>query len=334
MELARGRRIEQSLTILISSAGRRVELMECFREAGAKMGISVRIVTVDLNPAMSAACNVADSSYAVRPCTDPGYLNDLCEVSRKENVALLIPTIDPELELMSCHAEKLAAVGVKIVVSQPNVIRLARSKLKTCRWLEANGLPVPRTMSYDDFAQNPEALSWPVIAKPDGGSSSVGIRVFHSREEWDACDLEGGSYIVQEYWKGREFTVNLFFDDEGQLRCTIPHLRVETRSGEVNKGITERNGPLMASAERLGRALEGARGPLCFQAIERTDGEHAIFEINGRFGGGYPLAHSAGAVFAQWLLEERLNIPPTYSNNWRNNLAMLRYDTSVFKEVE
>jgi carbamoyl-phosphate synthase large subunit len=56
-----------------------------------------------------------------------------------------------------------------------------------------------------------------------------------------------------------------------------------------------------------------------------------VFEINARFGGGYPLAHHAGATFARWLLEEAVGLEPTCHNDWRDGVRMLRYDAALFR---
>ncbi|NDD70965.1 transcriptional regulator, partial [bacterium] len=57
------------------------------------------------------------------------------------------------------------------------------------------------------------------------------------------------------------------------------------------------------------------------------------FEINARFGGGYPLADQAGAKFAQWILEELANLPSSANNEWREGVLMLRYDATVFTDT-
>ena len=138
---------------------------------------------------------------------------------------------------------------------------------------------------------------------------------------------------MQERWLGREYTVNLFFDRQ-QLRCAIPHLRIETRAGEVSKAVTERVPQLSALASKLGEALRGrAFGSLCFQAIITPGGEAALLEINARFGGGYPLADHAGASFAQWLLEIVLGRECTAHDHWHEHVQMLRYDASVFTDT-
>lgn len=78
--------------------------------------------------------------------------------------------------------------------------------------------------------------------------------------------------------------------------------------------------------------LSAPRGVLCFQAFVDRQGRASVFEINARFGGGYPLAHHAGATMARWLLEERLGLPCSAHNAWREGVAMLRYDAAVFLE--
>ena len=170
-------------------------------------------------------------------------------------------------------------------------------------------------------------LRWPVIAKPNHGSASVGIICPRSPGELLALDAD---LIVQELLRGLEYTVNMFFDQSGRLRCAVPHQRIEVRSGEVSKGRTERLPQLMAAARTIADILPDGRGPICFQAIIPDEGGYSVFEINARFGGGYPLAHRAGARFSQWLLEEITGLPSSAGDSWCEGVIMLRYDEAIF----
>ena len=149
---------------------------------------------------------------------------------------------------------------------------------------------------------NIDEWQFPVILKPLDGSASKGLHHLQNPAAIK-CIEELQGYVAQEFWIGVEYTVNLFFDEKGELKTAIPHRRCEVRAGEVSKGKTERHQGLESISCKIGEVLKGAKGPLCFQAIVRDDGSAAIFEINARFGGGYPLAHRAGAPFTQWLLE-------------------------------
>jgi carbamoyl-phosphate synthase large subunit len=184
-------------------------------------------------------------------------------------------------------------------------------------------------MPLAEYLREPQSLSWPVIAKPNAGSASVGI--IRPTELSDLNRLAAvDAYIVQELWQGREYTVNVFFDAAGRLRCAVPHRRIEVRAGEVSKGRTERVPALSEAASKLPAILPGGRGPMCFQAVVRDGGEYAVFEMNARFGGGYPLAHRAGARMSQWLLEELTGRTCSACDDWREGVTMLRYDAAVF----
>ena len=88
----------------------------------------------------------------------------------------------------------------------------------------------------------------------------------------------------------------------------------------------------MAVAEKIGSALKGrAFGALCFQALVDANEQPTAIEINARFGGGYPLAHRAGATFTKWLLEIAAGQVCSAHDNWRESVLMLRYDAAVFR---
>jgi carbamoyl-phosphate synthase large subunit len=315
-------------TVLITSAGRRNQLIGCFRRSAENLSLPLRVLAADLRPELSPACAQADGGFPVPRCTAPDYVSALLLLCRQEKVDLLVPTIDPELTVLSRAREEFAAIGTRVVVSAPEVTMLAQDKFGTAELLDRSGIPTPKTLWLRNYLAHPERLSAPVIAKPNAGSASVGI--VRPKSLSDLKDLPVDRYIVQEMWQGAEYTVNVFFDNEGALRCAVPHLRIEVRAGEVAKGRTERHPELIAAAERLAAVLPGARGPLCFQTILRPDGSFCVFEINARFGGGYPLAHQAGAHFTQWLLEEVSSRNCSASDQWINGLTMLRYDAAVF----
>jgi carbamoyl-phosphate synthase large subunit len=316
------------VTVLFASAGRRIQLIECFRADAARLGLRLRTLAAELRPDMSPACQFVDSSFRVPRCTAPEYIPALLEICARESVHLLVPTIDTELAVFSASRDAFAAIGTRVLISSPSVVALAGDKLATSSRLAEHGISTSRALTLREYRSNPQSLNWPVIAKPNSGSASAGIIRPASAEDLDR--LEDERYIVQELWEGLEYTVNIFFSQDGALRCAVPHLRIEVRSGEVSKGRTERVPMLEDAARRLAPVLPGAQGPLCFQAIITAGGQYALFEINARFGGGYPLAHHAGARMSQWLLEEVCGLPISAHNDWTSGITMLRFDQAVF----
>ena len=318
------------MKILITSAGRRVELLNCFTAAVQTLGLNVEIYTADLNPQRSAACQKSTRFFSLPPVDKAEYIDSLLDICRREKIALLVPTIDPELDLLSQNLERFTLAGTRVLISAASVVGVARNKILTAEVLERAGLPIPKTLPIKQFIANPPPWANSIIAKPLAGSSSVGIIKSPTKENLE--QLINEPYLIQEKWDGREFTVNLFFDELGRVVSVVPHERLEVRSGEVSKGVTTRHLPLIAAGFAFEKIFPQARGPMCFQAIVRPDDTFCIFEINARFGGGYPLADYAGAKFAQWVLEELVSLPSSAHDQWKEGVLMLRYDAAVFTD--
>ncbi len=324
--------MSRRLPILLTSAGRRVALLELLRADAEALGFEPQIIVGELQPDLSAAAGLADKPVRLPPVSAPEYADAVLDVCRREGVRLLVPTIDPELEAMARRREDFRSEGVLINVSTPEAVAVARDKLATARALETAGVPTPRTATPDGVLAAPDDWSWPLIFKPRDGSSSVGLRrVARPADLEEAMRARTGG-LVQALAEGPEFTVNMFVDADGACRAAVPHLRYEVRGGEVSKGVTVRVPALTEAAHRIAAGLPGLFGALCFQAI-LTDQGPVVFEINARFGGGFPLAHRAGAPFTRWLIQMAVGQTPEMADDWREGVTMLRYDAAVFGEV-
>ncbi len=318
------------IPILFTSAGRRVELTRCFRTAAERVGLQAEIHACDLDPELSAACNDADRSFAVPRCTDPDYVDNLFEYCREHSIRLVIPTIDPELNALALDRKRFAAIGTWLHVSGPETIAIVRDKAKTTEVLREGGVPVPQTGTIESLRASPDEWSWPVFVKPAGGSASRGIEILDSPAQIATEYPE--PMIAQEFLKGDEFTINIYVDADGKLVTAIPHKRLSIRAGEVEKGRTMRRADIRDIAEKLVASLPDPTGVMCFQLIDDADRGPRVFEINARFGGGYPLADQAGGRFAESLLARITGKPECASDEWRENVLMMRYDAAVYRD--
>lgn len=318
------------LTMLVTSAGRRVALLQAFRRGAEHLGVELELLACDLEPDLSAACHVADESFAVPPATHDDYVDALLEICRRRRVQLVVPTIDPDLAPLANAHDRFNTLGAQIAASAPAVIDIARDKLTTAEFLAAQGIPTPRTETLAAVREDPGSWTWPVLLKPRHGSSGRAVSIVQSPAGLPPGEDE--PMIVQTLLHGEEWTVSIYIDNAGRLRAVVPHRRIKIRAGEVEKGVTRRAPRLIEIGEKIAAALPGARGVLCYQAMVSPDGAAHVFEINARFGGGYPLADHAGAAFARWLIEARLGMPSSAGNDWTEDVVMLRYDAAVFVE--
>lgn len=330
----RGRHPSKHVNVLISSAGRRVALMNCFRESLSALGVSGRIIAVDATP-YSAAAHLADEFYIVPRCTENDFIPAVQEICEQHDIHLLIPTIDTELPTYAAARQEFRRRGTRIAISSPETVAICYNKILTHEWLTGLDLPVPRQATPEAVLRDTSAWNLPLIVKPVDGSGSLGVHTITSFAELDALSSRPYRLIVQECIEGAEHTINVFVNNEGRCLCTVPHLRIEVRGGEVAKGVTVKDRRLMELAATIVESMPGVYGALNVQCFRTITGDVKIIEINARFGGGYPLAHRAGGRITQWLVEEALGREVRQPfDAWEDGLTMLRYDEAVFASRE
>lgn len=316
------------MNILVTSAGRRVALVRAIKRDAEEVFPGTKVLAADLVCHLSAACAVADAQFSLPRVGQDGYVQALLELCDQQKVSLVIPTIDSELPALAAHREEFAARGVHVSVPDLELVVAATDKRRTPALFGSMGVSTPREIFSD-------AMEFPVFIKPYDGSSSEGIVLAHSAEELPHDFYDSARYIVQEYVNPAdfdEFTCDLYYDANGQLKCLVPRLRIETRAGEVSKGLTVRDAlyeHLLASFS----SWPGARGCVTVQLFASKDRASVLgIEVNPRFGGGFPLSYQAGARFPAWLLREYLlAVPVPFYDGWEDNLLMLRFDEGVFR---
>jgi carbamoyl-phosphate synthase large subunit len=317
-----------SCSVLISSAGRRVALLRAFKGALLDAGIRGSVIAVDATP-LAPAFHLADASFVVPPCTDPGFVDTVLDICVTNGVKLIIPTIDTELPVYAKHRDWFAENGILVNVSSEETVRLAADKRATNQFLHQLGAPVVKQELLAEAIGKSHDWDFPVIAKPASGSSSLGVFRLASPAELRLLG-ERPDYVVEAYAPGFELTVDVFLM-EGRCCLTVPRRRLEVRAGEVSKGATMRHEGVMSTAALVAEALPGGFGALNIQMFYDPETDSVIVsEINARFGGGVPLSLAAGAQCPNWLIDLALLRKPTIANEWSDNLVMLRYDDAVF----
>jgi carbamoyl-phosphate synthase large subunit len=276
--------MERAFTLLISSVGRRVQLVECFRRAAKELDLRLTVLGVDAAPELSPASQLVDRCFQVPLCSAPKFIQELLAICGKESVNLIVPTVDPELPIYARYAEEFATVGTRVLVSSEETIDIASDKWSTNEWLRANGFPTVLQDTIENVIDNWRQWTFPVIVKPRRGSASSGVRVVSDpRALCLLTDRDG--LLVESIAHGIEHTTNVFLDRDGRCLCAVPHQRIETRGGEVSKGMTVKNHKLMKLAQSIAEALPGGRGPLNLQGFVDSNSEIQFTEINARFGG-------------------------------------------------
>ncbi|MBO4900089.1 MAG: ATP-grasp domain-containing protein [Lachnospiraceae bacterium] len=319
---------QNNINILILSAGRRVELVNCFKAARDRLGIDGKIIAADasdLAPALYFA-DVPEIVPFIRE--NDAYINAIIDICRRNDVSLIVPTIDTELLLLADRRDEIEnATNAKVLISSYDVIGICRDKIHTQKWLEEHGFLVPRMITDEDIEAG--NISYPVFIKPLDGSSSINAFRVESKAELDTYrELIGaGRYIIQDFMQGTEYTVDAFLDFEGNIITIVPRIRLATRSGEIAKGKIIKDDEITADVTRLLTELKPI-GHITIQCMRTAKGIEYI-EINPRFGGGAPMSIQAGADSCENLYRLLRCEKLTRSTDYRDNITFLRFDASI-----
>lgn len=314
------------MNILITSAGKRVSLVNAFKKELKAIFSVGKVFAADSNPQLSAACMIADGWFKVPSLASANYINELIKSCKINNISLIIPTIDTELFLLAANEKLLMENAINVVISSSKIIDKCRDKRLIHDFFEGNGIEVAEEYTKDN-------LKFPLFIKPSDGSRSIDTFLIENSADLTDYHFQNDKFMFLEYLdqsENDEYTCDAYYGKDDKLKCIVPRKRIEVRDGEVNKGKTEKNELVNYVKENLG-VVEGARGCLTIQFFmnKKTRRKVAI-EINPRFGGGYPLSYLAGANFPKWIIEEYLlDKKLTYFEDWEPNLLMLRYDNEV-----
>ncbi len=293
------------MTILFTSVGRRVELVQAFHSAAIQLKIPLTIVGADMTDT-APALQFCDKRKIVCRISDPNYISTLLSICKEEKVDCLIPTIDTDLLILAENKKDFENIGTKVLIGETEKIQICRDKNHTGEYFRSLGLKAPYTVnSIEKYKRELEngKVKLPAFIKPKDGSSSVNAFRVKDLEELYHYAEKIEEYIIQPFIEGREFTIDIFCDYEGNPVYITPRERLMVRAGEVLKTKIVQDEKMIAQMQALIADFKPS-GAITVQLIQdKETKENYYIEINPRFGGGAPLSMKAGANSAKAVLQ-------------------------------
>lgn len=316
--------------VLILSAGRRVELVKAFKNAQKKLNMhNAKVIAVDISK-YAPALYFADNFYLVPRVTDSKYIEAIIDIVIKENIDLIVPTIDTELYVLALNKRLIEEkTNAKVLISDKEIIEICNDKNKTIEFLQQNGFDLPNTLNEDDLKN--KAYKFPLFIKPKDGSSSINTFIINDEKELQFFKEYVKEPIIQERIEGNEYTVDVCIDFEGNVISIVPRIRIATRSGEILKGKIDKNNHVIEDVKRLMQTLKPI-GHITVQCFLTKDNVIKYIEINPRFGGGAPMSFYAGANSPEFLLRMLNGENLSYYEDFQDGLVFSRFDDSILIE--
>lgn len=304
------------MNLLFTCAGRRRYLLKYFKEIIGEEG---KIVATDMQltaPALTAA----DVKEQVPAVYAPDYIDITLELCRKYQIDAVISLNDLELPILSANKERFESLGVKVIVSSPNVIDICFDKYLTYQYIKGLGLESPKTyINFDEAVQaiRQGELEFPLILKPRWGSGSIGLEFVDDLEELEVvykllqkkikksilakASVADEYILIQQVIRGPEYGLDIVNDLNGIHRGVSVKQKLSMRAGETDKAVTVDNPTIRNIGKIIGENLKHIANLDC-DVLEK-EGIYYVLELNPRFGGGYPFSHEAGVNTPRAIVE-------------------------------
>jgi len=315
------------MKILLSSIGRRGYLVKYFKEA---VGDTGEIWGADFNK-FAPALQYCDHTVLLPKIIDPNYIDLLLDFCKTNHIDMVVPLIDPELEVLALNRERFYDSGIMVVVSPLETVQIAFDKYLTWQFGEKYKIDVPATVITIEDALKHLAngrLSWPVIVKPRKGSASTGVTYCHNEKQMQAAFDRCSEPIIQEYLEGPEYGFDILADKNHHPISVCCKLKLAMRAGETDQAVSVDEPDLTSLALKITQGLQ-LFGPMDVD-VKVSNGIPKLLEMNPRFGGGYPCAHLCGADFPTKLISmyRNENLTPDI-NSCPAGIYMLKQDEII-----
>ena len=319
------------INILILSAGTRNKIVQYFKKT---LGENGKVIATDMST-IAPAIYEADKYYIVPRITEPGYIDIILDICKKENISGVLSLIDPELSLLAENEYKFKNVGTTVIGSSYELCERALDKMKMFEWLRSHGYNCAKSyVDKNEFFADVKTgkANYPAFVKPVRGSASIAISKVFDNETVDLLFDHSDNLMIQEYLDGQEIGADCYIDLlSGELVSVFTKKKIVMRAGETDKSVSFKDEKLFELIKKFVNE-SGWRGQIDIDIFE-INGEYHISEVNPRFGGGYPHAYECGADHMK-LIVNNLNgiVNSDVIGNYKENVYMMKYNEIMIKE--
>ncbi|MDO5721849.1 MAG: ATP-grasp domain-containing protein [Actinomycetaceae bacterium] len=303
----------ENITVMVGSAGRRVYLLDFFRQAAKELGVQIQLHVTE-NDRYAATTFKADQVHLLPRFDDPFYTEEWLHTVKVVEPDLYFSVNDYEVAYLSerapldqlpdntvlphLKADKFALTLDKYLLSQ----KLQQAGIATA--------PTALLSHVQDFTKAYDSDQY--VVKDRFGSGSSGLRIVNLEDLQSLSRSERNpqALVVQPRLDGEEYGVDVVsaLKGRGDFKAALVRKKLGMHSGETDKAVSKDPGEFTDLAKSLANFL-GSQGVIDTDVFMTSQGP-VLIDINPRFGGGYPFSHAAGANVPLAYLREILGKSP------------------------
>jgi carbamoyl-phosphate synthase large subunit len=241
---------------------------------------------------------------------DENFIDEIKRICKKHKIEIIFPLVTKELFHFAKHKKEFLDAGIKIIVSDDELLQIANDKGKLYRHLHEHKIIVPEfylVHTIDEFKEAAKQLGYPgkeFCFKPSVSNGSRGFRIVSDKmDEFDllfnhkpnatymryekAIEILSSKpfpeLLLTEYLPGEEYTIDTIIKN-GEPQIILPRRRTQMREGISIKGEFVKQEEILKYCNQIIHSMK-LHGPIGIQVKKATDGTFKILEINPRIQG-------------------------------------------------
>ena len=279
--------------------------------------------------------NEVDTFIKVPYANNKDYINFVIKTCIRNNIKVLFPGSEKELQTISAHKERFEKEGIYVPINSKQLIDNCLNKITCTNFLLENGFKSPISLKIETLNDLKKINFFPVVLKPfSGAGGSANVMIAQNKKELELFSsyllLNGINIMAQEYIgkPTEEYTVGVLCSSKGTLINSIVLNRHITsglgyKLGVANKTKNKDLGDklIISSGISQGEFIDRSFiNEVCEEIALKLQAtstiniqgrvhkkEFYIFEINPRFSGTTSARAVVGFNEPSILIEEKLN---------------------------
>jgi len=256
-----------------------------------KQDSSYNVIAADVNE-NATGLYLADKKIIVPRAADNGYVDFLRQLVASENIDLIIPNVDEELEIFASNKD----IFPQVLISPLETTRICNDKLRTIQHFK-DIISTPKVFLSHELISDED---FPLFVKPRISRGSRNTYKVSNNSQLlsligylKSINLPVDKLLISEYLPGREYTIEALCDINGKCVVGIPRTRLAVQGGVCSVGEVVRNEKIIDITKKITDNLTFI-GPINIQLKEDKLGNYKIMEINPRIAGGTPISYKCG----------------------------------------
>lgn len=218
------------------------------------------------------------------------YISFMLELCKKENIFLIIPLTDLEIDVFNKYRNFFKDLNVILGIPSSFTLDLSRNKFNLYNYFK-DDKNVPSIKTVNCPVSSPP-FKFPIVAKPFNGRSSEGLKFLDNQNDFINVK-DDPNYILQEKIEGKIITVDYVRNKKDTEDFAIPRYELlRTKNGAGLSVKIFNNDILLNLVSYIGAKLD-VNGCVCFEFIE-CNNEFFLIDVNPRFSAGIAFSSKIG----------------------------------------